>query len=381
MKQIIKGILMLSILSIVLYSCKKDDVASELTVLETKVANGPLANTGTIQLSSTNFSATVEDEWCTIQTEGNVIHVSMDQNDSKTNRSTLIHITANDGKKLVVPITQRGLLFEVNSPLSNLNYSLKGGVKKINVISNIDYEVKFDQDWLSYEIVGDTLLLKANTFAPADLNERRTAKATLMYGNEEVVLELAQFNIFSYEDFMGAAFLSYVDHATLDESKRVRIPVTIKEKIPGTVFTVTTAPMAVLGNNRINIDVTYNPDASIQINSGQLIVRGLVEPKANDIINNNMVKVYAAAYNIAAKAFSTKADPLLKASGQSVGTGTQYKFEKFNEWDNGALLPSLLKYYTADGLAISAYRFSSVSMSRYSTIAPYVYMLDLRLEK
>ncbi len=375
MKNILKSILVLGFFLTLMASCKKEEAAPELRVIETKLETGPLENIGTIQLSSADFTASVEDEWCKIQQEGDVIHIVVEQNAEKTNRSTLIHITSNAGAKLVVPVTQRGLLFEVNSQTNDLNYSFSGGLKKINIISNIDYQVKFDQDWLSAEVVGDTLYVKADPYKPSDVNARRTGTAHIIYGTEEVALEFAQFNILSFEDFLGQAFLSYIDDSSLDEAFRKRIPVTITAKVAGSVFTVITGPMEVFENRPIAFDVTYNADATIQINSGQLLLPEFVDARAKDIINNNKVKVFAAAYNIADKFFSSNTDPLLKAYGKPTDTHMNYTFEKFNEWTSGR------KTYTADGLAISAYRFGSSIMSRYGLIPPYLYMMDMRIEK
>ncbi|MGN0021902.1 MAG: BACON domain-containing protein, partial [Sphingobacterium hotanense] len=216
MRNLFKYIFFLGIMATVMVSCKKDNDAPDLSVIETKLETGPLENKGTIQLSSSDYTATVEDGWCKIEPDGDIIHIVVEQNDDKVNRSTLIHITSNTGKKLVVPVTQRGLLFDVNSPVKDLNYSFKGGVKKINIISNVDYKVEFDQDWLSYKVEGDTLYLTADNYNTADLNAKRTAKAKIIYGTDEVVLDLAQLNILSYEEFLGAGRLSFIDNATIN---------------------------------------------------------------------------------------------------------------------------------------------------------------------
>ena len=80
MKNILKSILVLGFFLTLMASCKKEEAAPELRVIETKLETGPLENIGTIQLSSADFTASVEDEWCKIQQEGDVIHIVVEQN-------------------------------------------------------------------------------------------------------------------------------------------------------------------------------------------------------------------------------------------------------------------------------------------------------------
>lgn len=381
MRNLLKYIFLLGVMATVMVSCKKDNSAPELSVVETKLGTGPLENKGTIQLSSADYTATVEDAWCKIEQDGNIIHITVEQNDDKTNRSTLIHITSGDGKMLVVPITQRGLLFDINSPIKDLNYSFKGGVKKINIISNVDYKVEFDQDWLSYKVEGDTLYITADSYQPADKNTKRTAKATIIYGTDEAVLDLTQLNILSYEEFLGPGRLSFIDNATVNETYRKTLSVNIVEKVNGSVFTVVTGPIATLSNRSIKIDVTYNPDGSIQINSGQLLFEDYYDERSTEINTNKLVRVYGMMYNIAAKTYSTNFDPLLKAIAESSTTGMVYRFNAFNKWNNGSPLEILYREYAADGMAFPAYKLNTTTISRFTNIPPYVYMLGMRLEK
>lgn len=360
-------------------SCSKDNDAIPFQIVENTVNYAPLSSEGVLTFTSDDFTVRVEDDWCIIEKVGNQVKVSFSDNTTQINRSTLIHVTPNDGQDpVVVPITQVGLLFEINTPIEGISYSLNGGVKKINIIRNIDYTVESDQPWMSHEIIGDTLYLKADPLkGVSDPNFSRSAKTTIKYGDSQIQFETNQYTIYDYHDFIGEAYLSYINEASLDESKRVRVPVQISSKVEGKTFTITTAPLANMGNLPVKIDVEINPDNTLEIISGQLLASNYNEP-----LNAQAKRIYVQSYNVAAKAFCSTVDSYMKATAK-VGDGViTYDFKPKGQFNNNALLAILMKYYDADGLAVAAHRDQNISSSSRLTAVPvYSYMMGLRLEK
>jgi len=379
MKKILNYISFLLIGIMLFASCTKEEDATALAIISNTVTNGPLANEGIIQLTSSNFTASVEDDWCSLEIENDKIIVRTTQNEEKVNRSTLIHIVPTQGEdKIIVPITQRGLLFEVNSPTNQLSYSLKGGVKKINIISNVEYNVEFDEDWMSYEINGDTLYLKAEPLqGVSDPNFMRQAHVKVNYGVNNVDFNVSQYTIYDYSELLGDAYLSFIDGGSLDESKRVRIPVKLTAKQDGRIFTVTTAPLAHMQNFPVKFDININPDNTLEITTGQTVVAGYSDP-----VNTTVKNIFLTAYNVNAKAFCPNFGVFNKASAKIENGYVTYQFKPYDQFNNNALLQALMKYYDSDGLVVAAYSTATMMASgRVSKVAPYLYMMDLRLEK
>ena len=379
MKKIANIFFVFVALATLFLSCSKDNDTLPFQIVENTVNYSPLSSEGVLTFTTDDFSVHVEDEWCKIEKVGNQVKVSFSDNNTEINRSTLIHvIPASGADPIVVPITQVGLLFEVNSNIEGISYSLNGGVKKINIIRNIDYTVETDQPWLSHEIIGDTLYLKAEALAGVtDPNFMRKATATVKYGDRNIAFDLHQYTIYDYNDFMGEAYLSFINDASLDESKRVRIPVNINGKVDGKTFTITTQPIPAINNLPLQIDVEINADNTLEIISGQLLSSSFSDPK-----NTTVKRIYLQAYDVIQKAFCSTVNSYLKATA-NVGDGViTYSFEPKGQFSNNSLLPSLTKYYDPHGLVVAAHRDQNISSSsRVSAVSPYQYMMKLRLEK
>ena len=379
MKKLVYLFILFISFTAVMTACSKDEVNEPFKIVKNTVNYSPLSSEGILEFNSADFTVRVEDDWCNIEKIGNQVKVSFSDNSTEINRSTLIHVTPNDGQDpVVVPITQVGLLFEINTSIEGISYSLNGGVKKINIIRNIDYTVETDQPWLTHEIVGDTLYLKAEPLkGVTDPNFSREAKATIKYGDRKVEFSTQQYTIYDYNDFLGDAYISYINDASKDESKRVRVPVKIEGKVEGKTFTIVTAPLANMSNLPVKIDVNINPDNTLEIATGQLLASNYNEPT-----NAQAKRIYVQAYNIAQKAFCGIAGSFLKASAK-VGNGQiDYDFVPNGQFNNNALLTILMKYYDADGLAVTAHRDQNISTSSRLTAVPvYLYLTGLRIEK
>ena len=379
MKKIANIFFLFIALTTLFVSCSKDNDSLPFQIVENTVNYSPLSSEGFLTFNSDDFTVRVEDDWCNIEKIGNQVKVSFSDNSTQINRSTLIHVTPNNGDDpVIVPITQVGLLFEINTPLEGISYSLNGGVKKINIIRNIDYTVESDQPWLSHEIIGDTLYLKAEPIkGVTDPNFSRKVTATIKYGDRNVKFDASQYTIYDYNDFIGEAYLSYINDLSLDESKRVRVPVKITGKVEGKIFTVTTDPIASMGNLPAKFDVNINPDNSLEIATGQLVASNYTDPT-----NANAKRIYLQAYNVAAKAFCVIQGSYLKANAKVGDSVITYDFLPNGQFNNNALLQALMKYYDANGIVFTAHRDQNISSSsRLTTIAPYATMMSIRLEK
>lgn len=151
--------------------CSSDDndPAATLEVLESNVTFSASNGEGTIKVSENiPFEAKVDQTWCIINVEGNVINVSVPSNLSLESRTALVTITS-EGDPLYVPVTQFGSILAIDNQL--LLFPEEGGRIAIPYKSTLPLEITYDAGWLKHEIEKDSVVF---TTAKAEVLKQNT---------------------------------------------------------------------------------------------------------------------------------------------------------------------------------------------------------------
>ncbi len=168
-------------------SCSNDDNDPAATqILKSDVLFEAKGGTGTIELSTDQFKAVSDQEWCTIQPEGSIIKVSVPQNTDIGGRTALITITTRD-TELEVPVTQKAPVFIISStdPLSFFGNDQK---IELQVESSLSITVQSDAEWLKCQQKDNSLIFSC-TKSDVPL---RTTQVKVTSGSKIVTLDCSQ---------------------------------------------------------------------------------------------------------------------------------------------------------------------------------------------
>lgn len=194
-------IFLLALVSVVFSttSCKEDEV--EYTPKETlKLQNYNLlfdcnASQGSVTVQASGaVSAVSEQSWCTATVSGNVVNVSVTDNNSVEGRSSKITIKA-DNKDVEVVAQQKGLVFSANKgSLYEVNAAANEHVIDITYTGNKDITVEPSEvDWASFSIKDGKL------YADLQLNnnkDMRQTEAKIKAGDATTTLQIRQGGLF-----------------------------------------------------------------------------------------------------------------------------------------------------------------------------------------
>ena len=190
-------ILLLCLLSA---ACDNDDnspvkayIIKSDTTFEAKGGNG------TIEVSTGNLSVSSDKDWCKVEAEGNIIHITVPQNIDIGGRTALITILA-DGYELMLPVTQLAPIFIVSST-DPLSFFGNGETIELQVQSSLEVKVTVDDDWIQYEQKENTISFHCTK---SDVPLRST-QVKISSGTKTVTLDCKQMCIegeytFTYTD-------------------------------------------------------------------------------------------------------------------------------------------------------------------------------------
>jgi uncharacterized protein YcfL len=127
-----------------------------------------------------------------IDVEGNVITFDVSLNNTISERTAIITITAGEATESV-KVKQGMAVFEVST--SDINFTEQGGRRAIEVKTNLTepYQVEVESDWLTYQIEGDSLILTASSS-----EVKREAKVNLSLCGRIVGFTVNQIHIAGY---------------------------------------------------------------------------------------------------------------------------------------------------------------------------------------
>ena len=255
-----KKVLYLCFVAVIVFACKDDDHAYEvltLPIVKSEVDFEAVGGVGTIEVD-TKEAVSVEDfsaDWCSVTVSGNIITVTAAPASSIEGRTVMLRISSG-GKNTAIPITQLGTVFSINE--TSLAFTLAGGERTINVLSNMPVTVNIPVDWATYNIEGDSIKF---TIDPSQ--SVRSTKAIIICGPRSEEVEIAQ--IPSYADFLGEWTMYYSDlDADLTDLSRV---VTLEQNVINQSFKLNGIPVITNGEP-IPFLVAYNPS------NGRLVISG-----------------------------------------------------------------------------------------------------------
>lgn len=238
MKNIYRILVLILITSI--SACNDSDELSEnvngLSVVETSVSFSPTGgNQGYIKVNLTEgYSATSNQNWCTLSLDKDVIKVSATVNSQLESRAALVTISYGN-KKEEVAVYQHGVQFSIEKTALIFDLDDEGPEKlqKIKIKSNLTLTVTVADPWITATIRGDSLLVYCNSAA----TEKRSTDITLNLEDVSSVVVTVSQEPPSYESYLGGWTLTGTDYAT---NSIVTYPnVIITQKVNGVSYNVT----------------------------------------------------------------------------------------------------------------------------------------------
>ena len=150
-----------SIFLLALSSCDSSDTVEttepSLSIVKSDLLFDSSARTGSVELkSSTSLAVTSSSSWCTTRVEGNVVYVSVDENDSFDGRTAIITVLNADGNSLDIPVQQRGMVIE-QIPESSHYVLPAGEVIKYTVRHEKPITTSANVDWIHAQVIDDTI--------------------------------------------------------------------------------------------------------------------------------------------------------------------------------------------------------------------------------
>ena len=102
------------LLCVFVFSCSNDDdkETSSLQIVSSNVTFESAGGTGTIKVNAiSEITATSNKDWCTVSVNGDIINVSVIENNDMSGRTAAVTITDGEASTLV-PVSQGGCLCE-----------------------------------------------------------------------------------------------------------------------------------------------------------------------------------------------------------------------------------------------------------------------------
>lgn len=222
----------------------KGDVGPDLEIAE-RIGNITAAGGSVnVTLSLEAAEAKSNQSWCTTNVSGKTVTVTVAANPDLEGRTAIITVTK-EKESLFFPVTQIGNMTptpEVNT----VNFDANGGIQKIYVDNVSPFTAIPEDDWISAEVIGDTLILTAQTNYTVNTN---TTTIKLTSGNLESEMTVTQTGIILTPEITAVLLYNSGDNIRIKINST--LPFTAESSDP-TWLTVTT------GSDFINLVATDN---------------------------------------------------------------------------------------------------------------------------
>ncbi|MCI6278959.1 MAG: hypothetical protein MR609_04080 [Bacteroidales bacterium] len=169
------GLLLAVVTGFVLVGCSKkgdsqinpfNPAEINLQVVSADVVYGAGGGSGAIQMNSSDFTFTLEDDWLTAEKAGNKINLTVRQNGTPNLRTAMIKIkdatTEGEGNVQMVSVSQYGVANIMD--ISPIYASLKGQTITFDLSKVVDpVKITFpngENEWIKYSIDGKTLKIE-----------------------------------------------------------------------------------------------------------------------------------------------------------------------------------------------------------------------------
>ncbi|KAA6336372.1 hypothetical protein EZS27_015471 [termite gut metagenome] len=247
---------------------KEDGLMTEdpdsLTIVEFHLDFTALGGKGTVVVEANKpVGASSNQDWVSsIGIEGNDITFDVGMNNTISDRTATITITAGEATESLKVI--QGVA-ELEVSTSDINFTEQGGRRAIAVKTNLTepYQVIIDDNWLSYEIKNDSLILIVESTPIGVIKRETKVHLTYFYGREKEIT-VKQIN------FTGTYKVQCTDHDNEGYFDRefTNISLKIDEKNDEIYILKGKFP-----RNEFSISCIYK-DEKLIINAGQYVGEG-----------------------------------------------------------------------------------------------------------
>jgi hypothetical protein len=178
-------------------ACSKEDGATDpdsvtdpdnLTIIESHLDFTAVGGKGTVVVKANKPVEVLSNrDWISsIDVEGNVITFDVELNNTISERTAILTITAGEATESVT-VTQGIVVFDVST--SDINFTEKKERWAIEVKTNLTerYQVVIDDKWLSSEIENDSLILIAESIPTGEKKRETKVHLTYFYGRKKEI--------------------------------------------------------------------------------------------------------------------------------------------------------------------------------------------------
>ncbi|WP_101690848.1 BACON domain-containing protein [Dysgonomonas massiliensis] len=226
-------LLFIPLLVFFITACSDDKEGQNFRIVKTTIDGNPEGLIGEIELSSADFEYKSNGDWCEIVKDGNILKLAADANYDFHNRTIEVIITSGN-TEYRVPVTQTGILFEfLGDKIIQYNFSLAGGERTTELLTNINYEVVIaeeDKSWISVE----NLENNTHRILVKEATDRRESKVVFKYLEKTIEIKINQFDYLGYQEILGPAKMTYTNSA----GERVETDIEIVEREVNKTFTL-----------------------------------------------------------------------------------------------------------------------------------------------
>lgn len=352
----------------------KDDTQSLIKIVKTTIDSDPAALSGEIELSDANFTYEISGgSWCDVVKDGKSLKLSAGANYDFQNRTMEVVIRA--GKEYRVPVTQKGIVFELTDKSRNhFNIGFAGGERTVDFLTNIKYTVDVPEAYASWISVVD-LGNDAHTIVVSNSVERREGSVVFRYLEQSVEVSISQFDYMSYSEILGAALMIY----TNSKGERVETNIVIEEREIDKTFTIRGTFESEI-EREIPLKYVDNETVQGQLRfSTAMMIANFEDPENNVNIKSLACLLYADQYlksngapvSSGTKAHLSNSHYYYPAEFIVEGTGTRFKFKDVP----GCFESSAFNFRVARGILIQG--VNAAGSSSYGTIYDTIFDIEI----
>ena len=200
------------LLCVFVFSCSNDDdkETSSLQIVSSNVTFESAGGTGTIKVNAiSEITATSNKDWCTVSVNGDIINVSVIENNDMSGRTAAVTITDGEASTLV-PVSQGGCVILYNKSELGHAFTYAGGSATVSFSTTASYSIEVPaeaQSWLSYTLDEENRTITFNVAASADKTPRGAA-VKVTAGKKTIYYHLGEYEL---KDIAGKWRVSFVD--------------------------------------------------------------------------------------------------------------------------------------------------------------------------
>lgn len=202
-------------------ACGDDDFeekTSTVQVVSATTAIPVMGGSAAINVTGEGITATSSASWLTVSVAGNTVDLQAAGNTSKQSRNALVTISAANGDKTVVNVSQVGMVVDL---VADGSYIFEGtGNADVEIVdnSNVDFESVVTANWIQLVKTDKGYVLNV---ADNDGNELRTGSVTLRYGDFSHQMTILQWG--AEYPFTTLNTATYTDENGIAQTKSVTI--------------------------------------------------------------------------------------------------------------------------------------------------------------